>query len=327
VRGIGRLEGCDETAAASTHRIRTQLPDQRTLHWLFYGSGHLHQINIEVDGRHELISDIERDALHREVGRSQGQLASQYEHDPQGRLLKHRALRMGAVLYQGVGKHPSVRLHRAAWQIQRKSKWAQMPKDESVSLEQTRSQKYLEWLQYRKDAFAEFFRIHPLPLAWRTAVARTLDGAGQGDPSIDFEFGTDRWLDDPCYLHILTLDESQGGNAEGGELFYVFSLWLMEGTPLDESPVVATVWTHNGDGTCSPEYGQETTAPNIHAFLRQLATGIAGRDQSTCKANVIDPRQFHGLAEAFANEQEALQSIEEACRLFASPPWPRSWSQ
>ena len=95
VRGIGRLEGCDETAAASTHRIRTQLPDQRTLHWLFYGSGHLHQINIEMDGRHELISDIERDALHREVGRSQGQLASQYEHDPQGRLLKHRALRMG----------------------------------------------------------------------------------------------------------------------------------------------------------------------------------------------------------------------------------------
>ncbi|WP_269632089.1 RHS repeat domain-containing protein [Pelomonas sp. BJYL3] len=95
MRGIGRLEGCDETAAASTHRIRTQLPDQRTLHWPFYGSGHLHQINIEVDGRHELISDIERDALHREVGRSQGQLASQYEHDPQGRLLKHRALRMG----------------------------------------------------------------------------------------------------------------------------------------------------------------------------------------------------------------------------------------
>nr|WP_269632142.1 RHS repeat-associated core domain-containing protein [Pelomonas sp. BJYL3] len=95
MRGIGRLEGCDETAAASTHRIRTQLPDQRTLHWLFYGSGHLHQINIEMDGRHELISDIERDALHREVGRSQGQLASQYEHDPQGRLLKHRALRMG----------------------------------------------------------------------------------------------------------------------------------------------------------------------------------------------------------------------------------------
>ncbi len=48
-----------------------------------------------MDGRHALISDIERDALPREVGRRQGRLASQYEHAPQGRLLKHRALRMG----------------------------------------------------------------------------------------------------------------------------------------------------------------------------------------------------------------------------------------
>ncbi|MEO3711543.1 hypothetical protein [Roseateles flavus] len=47
-----------------------------------------------MDGRHALISDIERDALPCEVGRRQG-LASLYEHDPQGRLLKHRALRMG----------------------------------------------------------------------------------------------------------------------------------------------------------------------------------------------------------------------------------------
>ncbi len=76
------------------NRTQTQLPDQRTLNWLFYGSGHLHQINLQVGDQHQLISDIERDALHREVGRSQGQLASQYEHDPAGRLLKHRALRM-----------------------------------------------------------------------------------------------------------------------------------------------------------------------------------------------------------------------------------------
>ncbi|WP_269632087.1 hypothetical protein [Pelomonas sp. BJYL3] len=62
---------------------------------------HLHQINIEVDGRHELISDIERDALHCEVGRSQGQLASQYEHDPQGRLLKHRAFADGSCALPG----------------------------------------------------------------------------------------------------------------------------------------------------------------------------------------------------------------------------------
>ncbi len=74
------------------NRIQTRMPDQRALNWLFYGSGHLHQVNLEVDGRHQLISDIERDALHREVARSQGSLASHYEHDPAGRLVKHRAL-------------------------------------------------------------------------------------------------------------------------------------------------------------------------------------------------------------------------------------------
>ncbi|WP_326542161.1 DUF6531 domain-containing protein, partial [Pseudorhodoferax sp.] len=80
------------------NRIHAQLPDGRTLHWLFYGSGHLHQINIaghNPEGAHDVIADIERDALHREVERSQGALASRYAWDPAGRLTRHQASRRG----------------------------------------------------------------------------------------------------------------------------------------------------------------------------------------------------------------------------------------
>ncbi|WP_234383528.1 hypothetical protein [Paracidovorax avenae] len=81
------------------NRIRTGLPDGRTLNWLFYGSGHLHQINIapaDGQGAHEVITDIERDALHREIERSQGAATSHYGWDPAGRLVRHRASLRGS---------------------------------------------------------------------------------------------------------------------------------------------------------------------------------------------------------------------------------------
>ena len=46
------------------------LPDGRQVNHLYYGSGHLHQLNL--DG--QVISDMERDDLHREVYRTQGKL-------------------------------------------------------------------------------------------------------------------------------------------------------------------------------------------------------------------------------------------------------------
>jgi YD repeat-containing protein len=74
------------------NRIATTLPDGRTIHTLTYGSGHVHQIHI--DG--EVICDFERDALHREVERTQGQLASRFQLDPLGRLLaSHAQVRAG----------------------------------------------------------------------------------------------------------------------------------------------------------------------------------------------------------------------------------------
>jgi RHS repeat-associated protein len=62
--------------------IQTQLPDGRWVNRLYYGSGHLHQINL--DG--QLISDFERDRLHREVLRSQGQISTRSQYDRSGRL-------------------------------------------------------------------------------------------------------------------------------------------------------------------------------------------------------------------------------------------------
>ncbi|WP_442890275.1 RHS repeat-associated core domain-containing protein [Chitinimonas sp. JJ19] len=92
------------------NRIATTLPDGRTLNWLMYGSGHLHQI--KLDG--ELIADIERDALHREVSRSQGSLYSQFQLDTMGRLLDHRvsARNLGQQPRVGVGAQHGSRIAR-----------------------------------------------------------------------------------------------------------------------------------------------------------------------------------------------------------------------
>ncbi|NVZ77917.1 RHS domain-containing protein, partial [Pseudomonas gingeri] len=62
--------------------IQTQLPDGRWVNRLYYGSGHLHQLNL--DG--QLISDFERDRLYREVLRTQGQISTRSDYDRSGRL-------------------------------------------------------------------------------------------------------------------------------------------------------------------------------------------------------------------------------------------------
>jgi RHS repeat-associated protein len=69
------------------NRIRTVLPDGRVLGNLFYGSGHLHQINL--DG--EAITDIERDQLYRPLSLTQGALTSQFRYDAAGRMLSQVA--------------------------------------------------------------------------------------------------------------------------------------------------------------------------------------------------------------------------------------------
>ncbi len=65
-------------------RVGTTRPDGHTLEWLTYGSGHIH--GLMLDGQDRV--GFERDHLHREVKRSQGNgLAQQQRYDPVGRLL------------------------------------------------------------------------------------------------------------------------------------------------------------------------------------------------------------------------------------------------
>ena len=65
------------------NRTDSRMPGGRHVQWLYYGSGHLHQIR--VDGH--VLSDIERDALHQEIERTQGALESHPRYDPLGRIL------------------------------------------------------------------------------------------------------------------------------------------------------------------------------------------------------------------------------------------------
>ncbi len=57
------------------------LPHDQTIDWLRYGSGHVHQIRVGD----QVVSDVERDDLHREVMRTQGRLMQRTGYDALGR--------------------------------------------------------------------------------------------------------------------------------------------------------------------------------------------------------------------------------------------------
>ncbi|MDR0244630.1 MAG: DUF6531 domain-containing protein [Burkholderia sp.] len=59
------------------------LPHDQTLQMLRYGSGHVHQIRCGD----QVVSDFERDDLHREIMRTQGRLTQRSAYDPLGRMV------------------------------------------------------------------------------------------------------------------------------------------------------------------------------------------------------------------------------------------------
>ena len=86
---FGRVQEEQSAAGSLRHHydelgnlLQSRLPDGRWLNQLYYGSGHLHQINL--DG--QVISDFERDRLHRELQRTQGRLATRTDYDRCGHI-------------------------------------------------------------------------------------------------------------------------------------------------------------------------------------------------------------------------------------------------
>lgn len=76
-----------------SNRIATTLPDGKVINQLYYGSGHLYNqsitdTSIEGQGNISEIRHSERNALHQETTRQQGELLSSFGYDAMGRLTK-----------------------------------------------------------------------------------------------------------------------------------------------------------------------------------------------------------------------------------------------
>lgn len=68
------------------NRTETQMPDGRRLKRLYYGSGHLQQLNLEDNnGQQTVLAEFERNSLHQEISRTQGSLTLRTEYDAAGR--------------------------------------------------------------------------------------------------------------------------------------------------------------------------------------------------------------------------------------------------
>ncbi|MFW0767450.1 RHS repeat-associated core domain-containing protein [Trabulsiella odontotermitis] len=91
---LGRITGEKNHGGQYQHHydplgnlLSTVLPDRRILSHLYYGSGYLQQTNLTANGKTRVLAEYERDRLHREVSRSQGELQLQTEYDVCGRVV------------------------------------------------------------------------------------------------------------------------------------------------------------------------------------------------------------------------------------------------
>ena len=80
---IGPYGRVEQTLDKLGHEIECTLPRQHVVRTLRYGSGHVHQIAVNQ----QIVSDFERDALHRATTRSQGTLHQRTGYDLLGRKL------------------------------------------------------------------------------------------------------------------------------------------------------------------------------------------------------------------------------------------------
>ncbi|WP_317420508.1 RHS repeat-associated core domain-containing protein, partial [Morganella sp. BCCO 40_0016] len=64
----------------------TEMPDGQALSYLYYGSGHLQQMNWRERGKQTVLAEYSRDRLHRETNRLSGGLDQRTEYDSSGRI-------------------------------------------------------------------------------------------------------------------------------------------------------------------------------------------------------------------------------------------------
>ncbi|NUF78645.1 type IV secretion protein Rhs [Snodgrassella sp. ESL0323] len=129
------------------NRIATTLPDGRTINKLYYGSGHLHQINL--DG--QIISDIERDHLHRETLRSQGKMNTSFQYDRTSRLTGKQTKCPGAGILPDIILDRSYsydNLDRLVSKKHNRQGQSDYRYDVTGRIESCRNESYWETLQY-----------------------------------------------------------------------------------------------------------------------------------------------------------------------------------
>ncbi|HIE5274928.1 TPA: RHS repeat domain-containing protein [Proteus mirabilis] len=112
---------------------RLTLPQGDSLNWLYYGSGHATAINHLIDGRSQLITEFDRDDLHREISRTQGALTQYRQYDKLGRTISTFSSRDKQHPLNGI----------TLWR-----KWFYDPQDNLGAMEDT----YRGWVEYLYDS-------------------------------------------------------------------------------------------------------------------------------------------------------------------------------
>ncbi|HIE4217550.1 TPA: NucA/NucB deoxyribonuclease domain-containing protein [Proteus mirabilis] len=75
---------------------RTELPHQRAFEYLYYGSGHLQQMQWRENEQLTVLAEYQRDRLHRETLRTSGALDNETGYDCRGRITHQVARQMNA---------------------------------------------------------------------------------------------------------------------------------------------------------------------------------------------------------------------------------------
>ncbi|WP_415877470.1 RHS repeat-associated core domain-containing protein [Burkholderia ubonensis] len=116
----GRVWRLKHDVDAIGNRVSTYVPDAGALVWQRYGSGHVHGVLLNQ----QPLASFERDALHREIRRTQGAASHEFAYGDNGLLAAHR--------WQSPGDLPLPQEHSRPWRT-----WQYDPAGQLTSLDDT----------------------------------------------------------------------------------------------------------------------------------------------------------------------------------------------